>query len=165
MSSRPGSDFPYDLAWRPGGEGKGEFIWPLPFNLKPTNPAVLHAATDGYPLGDLNWFGTEMVSAWEKGFLNKIEKEQVNANGFKLKIYPNPVCPDTQISYTLVSESHVKLYVCNAFGSELATLVNLVQQSGEHHVQFNGRNLSGGIYFIKVQTARSSAVQKLMLTK
>ncbi len=62
-----GPNFPYENAWRPGGEAQGMFIWPLPFNFKATNGAVKTAATDGYPLGDLNWYGKAVVAAWEKG--------------------------------------------------------------------------------------------------
>jgi hypothetical protein len=65
-------EFPYENAWRPGGEAKGQFIWPLPFDLKPMNNTIYAAASDGYPLGDLNWFGDEVVAAWEDGLPNPL---------------------------------------------------------------------------------------------
>ena len=39
----------------------------LPFDFTPTAEALMTAATDGYPLGDLNWFGKDVVKAWEIG--------------------------------------------------------------------------------------------------
>ena len=65
--------FPFEIAWRPGGEERGEFIWPMPFNFKPTNTAIYKAGDDGYPLGDLNWFGKDVVKAWEEGKPNSVK--------------------------------------------------------------------------------------------
>jgi len=55
LPSSQGPGYPYDLAWRPGGEEKGEFIWPLPFNLKPMNQAILTAGCAFDPLGKFKW--------------------------------------------------------------------------------------------------------------
>jgi len=62
-----GLGFPYYIAWIPEGQTIHDFVWPLPINLKPTNPALLAAGDDGYPLGDLNWFGAGVVADWLAG--------------------------------------------------------------------------------------------------
>jgi hypothetical protein len=80
-------EFPYENAWRPGGETRGQFIWPLPFDLKPMNNAIYTAASDGYPLGDLNWFGDEVVAAWEAGLENPLATAVIDLKTSKLIIY------------------------------------------------------------------------------
>jgi hypothetical protein len=67
-----GVGFPYDLGWRPNNEPKQRFIWPIPVNLKPTNEQLWKAGDDGYPLGDLNWFGPNVIAAWENDEQNPI---------------------------------------------------------------------------------------------
>ncbi|MDZ7290566.1 MAG: hypothetical protein ONB44_02720, partial [candidate division KSB1 bacterium] len=41
--------------------------WPIPENLAYTNAALLQGGTDGFPVGDLNWF-PDKKAQWEKGF-------------------------------------------------------------------------------------------------
>jgi hypothetical protein len=65
-ASMQSADFPYENAWHPGGESDADFIWPLPFNLKP-NAALNTKSDDGYPLGDLNWYGKDVVADFEAG--------------------------------------------------------------------------------------------------
>jgi hypothetical protein len=81
------ADFPFENAWRPGGEARGQFIWPLPFDLKPMNTAIYGAGDDGYPLGDLNWFGDEVVAAWEGGLPNPLTVAVKDVKTSKSVIY------------------------------------------------------------------------------
>ena len=70
--------FPFEIAWRPGGQGRGEFIWPMPFDFKPTNKALYAAGDDGFPLGDLNWFAPEVKAAWETKKPNPLITSAIN---------------------------------------------------------------------------------------
>lgn len=163
-----GPDFPYYLAWLPGGVGKGEFIWPLPYDLKPMNTALWKAGDDGYPLGDLNWFGPEIVAAWEAGLVNPLVINgigEIKSAEFNLKNYPNPFNSSTLISYTLPIQNKVSLKVFNSTGSEVATLVDATQSAGNHDVTFNSANLSQGMYYYKIQVGELSQLQKMILVK
>ena len=42
-------------------------------------------------------------------------------------------------------------------GQEVLNLYNGIQNAGTHSIQFNGANLSSGIYFIKSQYESSSS--------
>jgi len=79
--------------------------------------------------------------------------------------YPNPFNPATTISYTLGKQSAVKLSVCDLRGHEVATLVNGIRPVGTHTVQFDGSNLTSGIYFYKLQAADQVITRKMMLIK
>ena len=57
----------------------------------------------------------------------------------------------------------MKIY--DMLGKEVATLVNEVKNVGTYTVDFNGANLSSGIYFYKVSVNGFSDVKKMMLIK
>ena len=79
--------------------------------------------------------------------------------------YPNPFNPSTQIQYSLKTRNQVELYVYNALGQKVASLVNGVQPAGVHTVQFDARNLASGIYFYHLKTAEFEQVKKMILLK
>lgn len=69
-----------------------------------------------------------------------------------LQNYPNPFNPSTVIAYWLPSQSKVTLRVFDVLGREVMTLVNRVEQAGYHTVKLNAFELTGGIYFYRLQT-------------
>jgi hypothetical protein len=79
--------------------------------------------------------------------------------------YPNPFNPSTAISYRLSAVSQTTLKVYNVLGEEVATLVNGVQQAGEHTVNFNATNLTSGIYLYKLQAGNFVETKKMILMK
>lgn len=86
--------------------------------------------------------------------------------------YPNPFNPVTTIAYTLASAGNVKLVVYDILGREVKTLVNEVQQKGEHSFSFNASGLSSGVYFYRIEfrqtgssTGNFTAIKKMMLVK
>jgi hypothetical protein len=79
--------------------------------------------------------------------------------------YPNPFNPKTTISYLIPADGFVTLRVYDVLGKEVATLVNGQKPSGRYNVQFDGSNLSSGIYFYKISAGDYSATKKLILMK
>jgi len=77
--------------------------------------------------------------------------------------YPNPFNPTTKIVYTLKEAGLVKLSVYNILGNELHELVNSNQSAGFHSVNFDGANISSGIYFYKLQVNSFSSLKKMIL--
>lgn len=164
-----GEGFPYSCGWWPNGVSKGTFIWPLPFDLKPMNKDIWASADDGYPLGDLNWFGPEVVTAWENGDPSPVVIEtgvkDVKSSDFNLKNFPNPFSSSTRITYTLPAQGRVTLKVFSATGAEVATLVDAMQSEGSHEVVFNSTNLSNGMYYYRIQAGKLVQVQKMAVVK
>ncbi|MEN8229498.1 MAG: T9SS type A sorting domain-containing protein [Bacteroidota bacterium] len=156
-------DYPHALIWSPNDEAKGEFIWPLPFEFKPTTEALMTAGSDGYPLGDLNWFGPEMVAAWENGHAYSVG--EIELTDLDLVNYPNPFSSTTRIRYNLPSSSDVIMKIYDVTGAEVANLVNEAQIAGQHEVMFDGANLSGGVYFCRIMAGNAFQVHKMTLIK
>ncbi|MEN8227085.1 MAG: hypothetical protein ABFS38_02940, partial [Bacteroidota bacterium] len=114
----------HEVAWRPGGEDQSVFIWPLPFDFTPQNPDLMTAGSDGYPLGDLNWLGKDVVEAWENGWANPVIERRGGQADLSLVNYPNPFYSNTQIKYNLTGNSHVIMKIYDVTGAEVANLVN-----------------------------------------
>ncbi len=69
-------------------------------------------------------------------------------NQFKLfQNYPNPFNPKTHIKYELPQSSSVSLIVYNSLGIEINTIVNKNQNAGKYVCEFDGSDLSSGVYF------------------
>jgi hypothetical protein len=84
--------------------------------------------------------------------------------------YPNPFNPVTKINFDVpVCHSGegrnpvVKLVVYDMLGREMETLVNQKMNAGSYSVDFNGTNLSGGVYFCRMQSAGFTDVKKIVL--
>ena len=157
--------FPFGCAWFPNGETYGDFVWPMPFDLKPMNSTIWNKGSDGYPLGDLNWFGPSVVDAWEKGLAapDLVAIKPLNKMEFSLKNYPNPSKSSTTFSYMIPNNSKVSLKVYNSMGKQVATIVDDNQTAGKHEEVFNTSNLSKGLYIYKIQAGKFSATQKLVV--
>jgi len=79
--------------------------------------------------------------------------------------YPNPFNPSTKIKYSIPGTSFVTLKIYDILGREMSTLVNEEKLSGNYEIEFNGRGISSGIYFYKIQTGDYSLVKKMILMK
>ncbi len=80
--------------------------------------------------------------------------------------YPNPFNPTTTISFTLQVSGLTTLKVYDVIGREVATVFHDIAEAGEYHqAKFDGRNLSSGIYFAKLQTGGMVQIKKMLLQK
>jgi hypothetical protein len=81
--------------------------------------------------------------------------------------YPNPFNPVTTIKYSVPQNNvNVKITVYDLLGREDAVIVNETKQAGNYEVTFDGRNLSSGMYFYKMQAGTEfTAVKKMILVK
>ncbi|MGA9120906.1 MAG: FG-GAP-like repeat-containing protein [Bacteroidota bacterium] len=79
--------------------------------------------------------------------------------------YPNPFNPATTIRFGLPYQSRVTLIVYNMLGQQVAELVNGDQDAGYHEVRFDGRNLSSGVYFYRIQAGDFTQTKRLMLVR
>ncbi|MCC5908402.1 MAG: T9SS type A sorting domain-containing protein [Balneolaceae bacterium] len=79
--------------------------------------------------------------------------------------YPNPFNPTTQITYELPQHADVHLVVYDMLGREVATLVEGAVEAGVHSVNFDGANLSSGVYIYRLQAGNTVLSRKLTLIK
>jgi len=101
-----------------------------------------------------------------EGLLTIINIENTFPNSFVLsQNYPNPFNPSTKISYSVPKSSLVTIKVYDVLGKKITTLLNEEKSVGNYEVEFNGRNLSSGVYFYKMQAGDFVETKKLILMK
>lgn len=85
---------------------------------------------------------------------------------FKLKQnYPNPFNPTTRIEYTIPYNGVVNLIVYDINGREISSLVKESKQAGYYSVDFDGSNLSSGIYYYRIIAGNYKVTKRMMLIK
>jgi hypothetical protein len=83
---------------------------------------------------------------------------------------PNPFNPVTTISYYIPERTHVTLDIFSVGGQLIVTLVDKVQKSGNHVVQWNGCEENGnivasGVYFYRLRAGKQSVSRKMVLLR
>jgi|GEM_PF-3609801 len=84
--------------------------------------------------------------------------------------FPNPFNPSTTIRFSIPQDSSVKLVVYNIRGQVVKTIVNDTLPKGSHSafwngVDENGRAVSSGVYFYRLQTGNTFLTGKCLLLK
>ncbi|MCW8805841.1 MAG: T9SS type A sorting domain-containing protein [Ignavibacteriaceae bacterium] len=115
----------------------------------------------------------------EEEVLGKRDFEELNFSGESLvtsydmfQNYPNPFNPATTIKYQIPHSGNVTLKVFDILGSEIATLVNGVQNEGKYEINFDASNLSAGrqglssgVYIYTIQVNEFISSKKMILLK
>ena len=85
---------------------------------------------------------------------------------FKLfQNYPNPFNPVTTISYSLPVDEKVVIRVYDILGREVAELINEFKAAGKYSIQFDGSNLSSGVYLYSITAGNYHQTKKIILAK
>jgi hypothetical protein len=79
--------------------------------------------------------------------------------------YPNPFNPSTVITYALPQAGYVTLTVFNLLGEKVATLANENMSAGTHSVEFNGSDLTSGLYIYSIVSNGFVHSRKMVLMK
>ncbi|MBI1937883.1 MAG: T9SS type A sorting domain-containing protein [Ignavibacteriales bacterium] len=80
--------------------------------------------------------------------------------------FPNPFNPNTNITFALPKESHVKLDIYSITGELVKTLVNDNLKPGKHTLTLQmPKNTSSGIYFYRLTANQYSETRKMILLK
>lgn len=96
----------------------------------------------------------------------QIQRDAETPQAFALQQnYPNPFNPATVIRYQLPRASQVRLEVFDLNGRAVATLVEARQPAGTYSVNFDGSELSSGVYMYRLQAGDAVFTRKLTLIK
>lgn len=125
------------------------------------------------PSGDIGFAFIGYTAGGNKVYWDRLlQLTSISNNGnitpdkFELKQnYPNPFNPATNIVFNLSKNSFVNLKVYDMSGKEVAKLVSQNMNQGNYTVTFDGKNLSSGVYFYKLESDNFSEVKKMSLIK
>jgi hypothetical protein len=79
--------------------------------------------------------------------------------------YPNPFNNTTTIRYAVPEETDIQLEIFDINGRLVETLTSQLHQPGFYDLKWSGRQASSGIYFIKLEAAKTILTQKMILLK
>jgi len=124
----------------------------------------LSAGKYQYRLKQIDFDGTYEYSNIIEADINQPLEFSLSQN------YPNPFNPTTKIKYIIPQDEireikNVRLIVYDVLGNQVATLVNEEQHPGIYEVEFDGGNLSSGVYYYSLEAGNFRDIKKLILLK
>jgi uncharacterized Ntn-hydrolase superfamily protein len=115
--------------------------------------------------------GTDTVSIFQKAIVTysnpvTIDEYSNTLNEYILyQNFPQPFNPTTIIKYQIPNSGFVTLKVFDALGKIVAILVSEEKPSGTFEVEFDGSELSSGIYFYELKAGSFSKTRKMTLVR
>lgn len=79
--------------------------------------------------------------------------------------YPNPFNPVTTIQFGVPEDTHVQIDLFNISGQKVASLLDEYKQAGYHSIDFDGSQLTSGVYFYSIKAGGFKQVRKMILMK
>ena len=135
----------------------------------PDNPGFALSPALGTLRNDMGAYGGNQYKSmpFSSMEITGIEDENgTTPNKFVLsQNYPNPFNPSTLINYSIPDNSFVTIKVYDLLGKEVATLVNEEKPFGNYAVEFDGSDLSSGVYFYRMQAGGFSNIKKFILLR
>ena len=106
----------------------------------------------------------ELLNGTEEDMIPIPNKALISSN------YPNPFNPSTTIAFSIPKDGLVKVGIYNVKGQKVKDLCDSEMLRGFHKVVWDGkdkhqRDVSSGIYFVKMQASGAIPTRKIMLMK
>ncbi len=126
--------------------------WALP--TSPENTSYVTVGFRVYNADGSRWPDTDIVTVidevqlWGSSPLS-VDDQEINEL-FGLKAFPNPISSGTTLNYHLEKNSFVNVSIFNSFGRLVETLVNEEQPFGSRTMNWDGGNLPGGVYYVRL---------------
>ncbi|MGH7496095.1 MAG: family 10 glycosylhydrolase [bacterium] len=79
--------------------------------------------------------------------------------------HPNPFNPVTTIRFDLPRAGAVRLRIFDALGREVLALLDQEMPAGQHEVPFDGRHVSSGVYYYRLEFQGVFRTRRMLLTK
>ena len=110
---------------------------------------------------------TEKIYAFSPGDVSPVsDKVYTTVNDYSLfQNYPNPFNPSTIIRWQQPEAGIVTLKIYDVLGNEVAMLVNEDKPLGEYEIEFDGNELSSGVYFYQLKSGSFVQTKKMILLK
>lgn len=118
--------------------------------------------------GNTIWAGTTTgkIYKYSDQVITRINEAKNIPSGYNLKQnFPNPFNPSTKIKYNIPVSTFVSLRVYDLNGRQVSVLMNGIQKSGYYEINFDGKDLSSGIYFYELEANGFIQIKQMLLLK
>jgi len=79
--------------------------------------------------------------------------------------YPNPFNPSTTIKFFLPKSEFIDLKIYNVLGQEVKRLIGQKLNAGVYQYQFDGTDLTSGIYYYQLVAGEFRELKKMILLR
>ncbi len=93
------------------------------------------------------------------------EDEKIPTSYSLSQNFPNPLNPNTTISFSIANPGLVSVKIFDVLGEEIMHLVNEYKNSGNYSVNFEASKLSSGIYFYTMSSGNFVSTKKMIVLK
>lgn len=108
-------------------------------------------------------FGLYKIPVQIAASINKID--ELPSEYFLNQNYPNPFNPVTKIEFSIPELQQVTLKIFDSLGREVKELINNEFTAGKYSYEFDGGELSSGVYFYRLTSGGFNSVKKMILIK
>jgi len=161
-------------------------IWPLTEDLAYSNPTLVNAGMNGFPLGDPYRWWPEVCARWELQqnaenaritqwlktgvdpgtvSVEVLHRDEVPSNYALGQNYPNPFNPATTIQFSIVDPQLTILKAYDILGREVAVLVNERKEPGRYEAKFDAAGLPSGVYLYRLTAGSFVQTHKMLAIK
>jgi hypothetical protein len=112
------------------------------------------------PIGNGNQMNAYEVNVTNLHFTNNLI--EANHAGIFYPSYPNPFRTATNLEFTLIKESAVRIEILNLYGQTMEVLLDEYMQKGHHKVDWTPRTVKPGIYMFRITVGNDSYSGKMI---
>jgi hypothetical protein len=144
-----------------------EMQWKIPDGLG-TFPRIYAVIDADDELTEIHENNNKSWNVLQKSTITAIPEPVVNNIPTEFRVtqnYPNPFNPVTRFKFSIPGWKHVIIEVYNLLGQKVETLIDKSMTAGTHEVEFNGQNLTSGVYFYRIKADEFQQVKKMVLLK
>ncbi len=115
---------------------------------------------------DFLYAGTAGYAMWRKDISQSIEEGTAPATDITISVYPNPVQGYyASVTFTLPAQQQATLSIYDIAGRKLATPMQGIMIEGTNQINLDTSNLSQGMYFVRLETERTTATARLIVIR
>jgi len=94
----------------------------------------------------------------------RANSKESNKTLSNVKIYPNPVSDQLNLTFKLNKDISVSIKIMDALGNEIRTLLSQRLEEGDQVQNFTlNSNLSSGFYFIRIMAGTETVVKRIQI--
>jgi concanavalin A-like lectin/glucanase superfamily protein/type IX secretion system substrate protein len=125
---------------------------------------IIPGVTYSYRLSDISYSGVATYSEFIKAELKG--NASLPLGEFKLNsVYPNPFNPSTTISFSVLKETNLSVKIYSSKGVLIDEIYDGYSQPGSYSFDWRPKNISSGVYFLKINSAENYISHKLLYLK
>jgi hypothetical protein len=162
------SSFGSGTSWAcPLAAGTAALLLQIAPNLTPMQLASLLKNNASQSNNPDNLYGWGIINTYAAALslLTNTNLGSTPKDFYILQNYPNPFNPSTKINFSVPEKSQVKLTLYDILGRELNVIFEDEVNPGVKEIEFNGSNLSSGVYLVRMSSNNYQKTIKITLLK